>query len=61
MRLHPTQLARTLIAALPACIAVQDESPDAHPVKEPAPAEVADPMASFARMVGGEWRIGGMK
>lgn len=57
MRLQHTRLALSLVAALPACTAVQDESPDAKPVEEPAPAEVPDPMASFARMVPGEWRM----
>ena len=57
MRLHHTLLALSLIAARSAYTAVQDESPDAKPVQEPAPAEVASPMASFARMVSGEWRM----
>jgi hypothetical protein len=39
---------------VPACTARQDNSPDAKP--EPAPAKVADPMASFGRSVSGEWR-----
>jgi len=59
MRLHHTFFALSLIAALSACNARQDKSPDAGPVQEPAPAEVAkvaNPMASFARMVSGEWR-----
>jgi hypothetical protein len=46
----------SLIAALSACTARQDKSPDTRPVQKPAPAEVANPMASFARMVPGEWR-----
>lgn len=60
MRFHHTRLALSLIAALSACTAVQDESSDAKPAQEPArptPAEVADPMASSARLVGGEWRL----
>jgi len=57
MRLHPTFIALFPIAGLFGCAAVQDESPDAMPVQEPAPAEVANPMASFARMVSGEWRV----
>ncbi len=61
MRLHHTYIALPLIAALFACTARQDESPDAGPVQEPAPAEVADPMASFARMVSGEWQAASTK
>ncbi len=57
MRLHHTVIPLSLVAALFACTAVQDESPDAKPVQEPAPAKVANPMASFARMVSGEWRV----
>ncbi len=62
MRLHHTVIALSLIAALSACTAAQNQSSDASPVQEPAPAQrrapldVANPMASFARMVGGEWR-----
>ena len=40
-----------------ACTAAQDKSPNATPAQEPAPAEVTNPMASFARMVGGEWKV----
>lgn len=64
MRLHHTFFTLSLTAvtvicsaALPACTAGQDKSLDAAPVQEPAPAEVADPMASFARLVGGEWQV----
>jgi hypothetical protein len=57
MRLHLPFIALSLLAAVSACTARQDTSPDANPVQEPAPAEVADPMASFARMVPGEWRV----
>ena len=45
------------VAAPSACTAAQDKSPDAKPAQEPAPAKVANPMASFARMVGGEWKM----
>lgn len=57
MRLHHTFIALPLIAAPFAFASVQDESPDAKPVQEPARVEVADPMASFARMVPGEWWV----
>jgi hypothetical protein len=57
MRLHHTFVALSLIAALAACTAAQDKNPDARPAQEPASTEVANPMASFARMVGGEWRM----
>lgn len=57
MRLHHASIALSFIAALSACIARPDKSPDAKPVQEPARAEVANPMASFARMVRGEWRV----
>ncbi len=53
MRHHLTFFALSLMAALSACAVAQDKSP----VQEPAAAEVANPMASFARMVGGEWRV----
>ena len=45
------------MAALSACTAAQDKSPDAKPAQKLAPAKVADPMASFARMAPGEWRV----
>ncbi len=57
MRLDHTFIALSLVAAQFACAAAQDESPDARPAQEPAPAKVADPMASFARMVSGEWKM----
>jgi hypothetical protein len=57
MRLHHAFIALSLIAALSACTARQDKNPDAKPVREPAAAEVANPMAGFARMVPGEWRV----
>jgi len=57
MRLHHAFAALSLTGALSACTAGQDKSPDVRPLREPAPAEVANPMASFARMVGGEWKM----
>ena len=60
MRLRHTLTALSLIAALSACTARQDKTPDAEPAQEPAPpppAKVADPMASFARLVSDEWRV----
>ena len=58
MRIHRTLLVLSLIAAPSACTAAQIESPDVKPIQELAPAEIDDPMASFARMVGGEWHLG---
>jgi hypothetical protein len=55
MRFHQFFVALSLIAALSACTAGQDKSPDTKPVPERAPAK--DPMASFARLVSGEWRL----
>ncbi len=55
MRLRRPFLALCLTAALCACTAAPDQRLDAKPVQKPATAEVADPMASFARLVGGEW------
>ena len=55
-RFYHTFIALPLITALSACAAPQDKSPDTKP-----PAEVANPMASFAGMVavpGGEYRMG---
>ena len=57
MRLHHTVIALSLIAALSACTARQDKSPPAMPVPDPAPAKVANPIESYARLVGGEWRV----
>jgi hypothetical protein len=54
-RVLPTLLL-SMIAALPAGTTRQDNIPDAKPVQEPAPDKVANPMASFARLVTGEWR-----
>jgi hypothetical protein len=45
------------VAPLSARTAAQDKIPNAERVHEPAPAKVVDPMTSFARMVGGEWRL----
>jgi hypothetical protein len=60
MRVHRTLLALSLIAAPPACTATQDESPvPKQPLPAPAPAQAGNPMASFARLVGGEWRFAG--
>lgn len=57
MRRHHTLIALSLIAVLSACTARQNKRPDARPVREPASAEVSNPMASFARMVPGEWWV----
>jgi hypothetical protein len=54
---NPTVLALSLIAAVSACRTAQDESPRTTPAQEPALAEAANPMASFARMAGGEWQV----
>jgi hypothetical protein len=43
----------TLITALSACTGRKGDQP----AQESIPAPVADPMASFARMVGGEWKM----
>jgi hypothetical protein len=50
-------IALSFIAALSACTVAQNKSSDAKPVPKSAPAEVANPMASFARMIPGEWRM----
>lgn len=57
MRLRHNLIALSLIVALSARTTGQDKSPDAKTAQKPTPAEVADPMASFARMVSGEWRV----
>lgn len=57
MRLHHGCIVLSLVAAPSTCTAAQDKSPNAKPVHEPAPSEVTDPLARFARMVGGEWRV----
>lgn len=59
MRPRRTLIALSLIAALSACTARKDESPDAQPALATAPsspAEVADSMGKFARLMPGEWR-----
>jgi len=38
------------------CTIAPDQGSSAKTVEEPVPAEIADPMKSFARLVGGEWR-----
>lgn len=53
-------LALPLIAAPSACTAAQSESPGVRSGPELESAEVDDPMASFARLVGGEWQYGTM-
>jgi len=53
-------LCLSFAAGLPACAAAQNKNLDAKHAQElvsPPPARVADPMASFARMVGGEWKV----
>ncbi len=57
LRLHNIIIALSLIASPFACTAGQDKNPDAKPAQERAPAKVANPMANFARMVPGEWRM----
>ena len=57
MLTHRTLLALSLLVSSPACSSAPRESPDLAPTREPAPAEADDPMASFARLVGGEWRV----
>lgn len=57
MRLYHAFIALSLTAMLSARTAGQDKSPDARPAQKPAPAKVADPMASFARLVSDEWRV----
>lgn len=48
-------LALSLTAAISACTARQDKSPDSVPAQEPS-SKAAEPMGTFARLVGGEWR-----
>ncbi|MCC6405646.1 MAG: hypothetical protein IT453_00670 [Planctomycetes bacterium] len=65
MKLAPPLLASTRaaalflasVAALSACTVSHDGGPDNKPVEAPATAEASNPMASFARMVPGEWRV----
>jgi hypothetical protein len=53
MRLHRTLIASYLIISS-SCAAARDNAPNARPGREATPAEVADPMMCFARLVGGE-------
>lgn len=55
MQLSRPFLAISLTAALCACTVAPRQGSGPKPVQEPVSAEVAKPMASFARMVGGEW------
>ena len=60
MRLRPTCFALQLFASLLTGAAAQSENPGAKPVQGAAPAsptKVEGPMANFARMVSGEWRM----
>jgi len=57
MRLHHSLIILSVIATPTIGSALQDKSPVAELVKKSAPAEVADPMARFGRMVGGEWKV----
>ena len=59
MRLHHTFVALSLIAALSACPAGQDKSPDAKPPKEPAPATVANPQPHGELRAHGTRRVEG--
>lgn len=45
----------SLVAAPTACSSVADEGPDVRREQAAASVEAADPMAGFARLVGGEW------
>lgn len=53
MRLDQALLAASVVAALFACSAVEGEGSDVVRARH----AVSDPMASFARLVGGEWRL----
>src|SRR5262245_12640298 len=57
LQVHFAFLAQFLTVALSAGTAREDKGPDAKPVQEPVPAQAANPTASFARMVGGEWKM----
>ncbi len=54
---HYTSIVLSLIAALAACTALQEKSPDDKPAQKPTPAKVANPMAPFARLVSGDWKL----
>lgn len=56
MRTPRTLLAFSLIAAPTACTSTRDAQWEELPAQS-APAQAADPMAGFARLVGGEWRV----
>jgi hypothetical protein len=51
-----TLLSLSLIAASSTCTDAPDRRSPAPLAQAPAPSEVDDPMADFARLVGGEWR-----
>ncbi len=60
MRLRQTCITASLLASLLASAAAQNEPADAKSVQAQAPAssaKVENPMANFARMVSGEWRM----
>lgn len=57
MRRCHTLIILSLVAVPPDRSAFQDKSPATHPVKQSAPDEVADSMARFVGMVGGERRL----
>lgn len=57
VQLHYAFLALFLTVVLSACTAREDKGPDSKPAQEPVSAKAANPMASFARMVGGEWKM----
>lgn len=55
MRFDPTRLTLSLFFALSACTTAPDEGLDTEAALEPAPGEVANPMAPFARLIPGAW------
>jgi hypothetical protein len=57
MRIQPAFIALPVIAALSACTALRDKRPRVVPPPGPASHAAALPLAPFARMVGGEWRM----
>ncbi|TWT46278.1 hypothetical protein RAS1_27300 [Phycisphaerae bacterium RAS1] len=60
MRRHQAFGTLFLIAGLSACTATEINGRDARPTQPPAPADAASPppqMASFSRLVGGEWQV----
>ncbi|MFN0241684.1 MAG: hypothetical protein ACKVWV_02220 [Planctomycetota bacterium] len=57
MFIRVAALASSVIAASFACTSAQDESPRANPIPARAATGIADPLASFARFVGGEWKM----